>query len=873
MNTTPAPQRKRQAPEERPSRIGTRVSPRTLQRQTGLTLYKDTSSESEESEEENDTTVPSDDDEDAQLSEKEDQSTEEAEPVTTPASKKTRTKPKRRAGGGSRRRSRKKPPAKKKELEQIVEETKQEDEEGSMEVPLQEDQPSTLGEEKTVPVPDNEKSSEMLVDEEGKSPSPELQKDNSSSPVSEEPSVTPTDDSNPVKTEEVEQKDKALVKSEPVEQTLDVTISESEPKEEKEDLPVEETTSKVEEPVAEEEEKPAASSSQRFTVSQLVQKLAKETTEEEEEEKHETNGEDVVKENGGTEKTLEKEVPAETQPPSNETTLPDIPDPERLSYDPFFFELIISSVEELQEWINKFSDASEKSTKSRPRCEIKLCERFQSLLEEAQPLAADQERANQKISQQLWKEWERYRCSSTKTARSGNSSAADQFYDSADSELEQEEEEEESGRSESEDDGIRHSKRIRQRRNRQQENQNEDDEEEEEEQPPPSKQRKTSYNYDPGWDYDPSGVEELQMASRRRKASFDPEMKNPGYWIGRRMTRATAAFAGSAEDFEEGSPSNSPPQQQRTDSQACNDVKESPSGSSQSDKLADQLRQLRRQQDQLSSNDPLPATNGSPSVYLTARDKDGKSTRILIDNPRTAELFAQLKQHQSSPKLAPKMATTSSPAAPAVAPSTQPAASQKRILLGIPSPIGGGATTSIDITVLVNQAAMKGLIVSHESRCLTMDLGPHGRFIVTAQLTPNGPRVISATPLPSNNTHVIANAGQGVANGCSNNSTLPPPASPQPAKMLVSDTRNSNVINPEILRAVAGPDAGEAKLTIVKEGANKVLTLILPTGEMRRLTTSQVQQIQAAVRNSKSQNLMPVAPAPVPVAATDGATL
>ena len=151
-----------------------------------------------------------------------------------------------------------------------------------------------------------------------------------------------------------------------------------------------------------------------------------------------------------------------------------------------------------------------------------------------------------------------------------------------------------------------------------------------------------------------------------------------------------------------------------------------------------------------------------------------------------------------------------------------------------------------------------------------MDLGPHGRFLVMAQLTPTGPRVISATPLPSNNTNVIANAGQ-VTNGCSNSSNTNPP---QPAKMLVSDTRNSNVINPEILRAVAGPDAGEAKLTIVKEGANKVLTLILPNGEMRRLTTSQVQQIQAAVRNNKSQNMMPAAPAlaPVPVAAAEGTT-
>ena len=108
VNTTPVPQRKKQTLEERPSRIGTRVSPRTLQRQTGLTLYKDTSSESEEESEVENIAVTSDGDEnDAQISDKENQS---STPEAAAAVKKTPARPKRRTrgGGGSRRRSRKK---------------------------------------------------------------------------------------------------------------------------------------------------------------------------------------------------------------------------------------------------------------------------------------------------------------------------------------------------------------------------------------------------------------------------------------------------------------------------------------------------------------------------------------------------------------------------------------------------------------------------------------------------------------------------------------------------------------------------------------------------------------------------------------------
>ena len=866
VNTTPVPQRKKQAPEERPSRIGTRVSPRTLQRQTGLTLYKDTSSESEESEEENE--VDPSENEDAQISEQE----ETLEPETAAAMvKKTPARPKRRArgGGGSRRRSRKKPPAKKKELEKIVEAKEEEDGEASMEVSLQEDKPSTSSDEdKTSPVPDDdEKSSSMVVGEKEKNDLPVLLKEDSN--VKEQKSSPhPKEENDQVKFEDVKEEEQVPVKTEPVEQQQDATMSESQPTEENAQ-PVEETSSKVDE-AATQEEKPSTVSSQRFTVSQLVQKLANEPIEDQvkTEPNCETNGEDEPKENADSQAVPVKEEP-ETS--SEEKLFPDIPDPDRSTYDPFFFELIISSVEELQEWIEKFSD--DKPGKARPRCEVKLCERFQSLLEEAQPLAADQQHANQKISQQLWKEWESYRCLNVKTKRS----AAENAYDSGNSDSEQEQEEEEdSGKSESDDDGIRHSKRLRQRRSRQQESQNEEDEEEED-QPPQNKQRKTSgYGFDPAWDYDPSGAEELQMTSRRRKASFDPEMKNPGYWVGRRMTRATAAFAGSADDFEEGSTSNSPQQQQSTDWQGSSGMKESSSDGMQSDQLAEQLRQLRRQQAQLSSNDPQPAANGSPNIYFATKDEQGNSKKILITNPKAAEMLSQLKRQQlanSSPtrNLAPKMPTSSASASVASPSSTQQTSTPKKILLGLQSPNGGGST-SIDITQLVNQAAQKGLIVSHESRCLTMDLGPHGRFLVTAQLTPNGPRVISATPLP--NPTVIANSGQIPLNGdCNTDSGNSTVNRPQPAKMIMTDSRPNNVISPEILRAVAGPDAGEAKLSIVKEGINKVLTLILPGGEMRRLTTSQVQQIQAAVRNknNKLQTLVP-APAQVPVAAADGSS-
>ena len=76
-----------------------------------------------------------------------------------------------------------------------------------------------------------------------------------------------------------------------------------------------------------------------------------------------------------------------------------------------------------------------------------------------------------------------------------------------------------------------------------------------------------------------------------------------------------------------------------------------------------------------------------------------------------------------------------------------PSLKQKRILLGIPSPAGDIKET-IDITELVNQAVQKGFIVSHEPRRLTMDLDVNGRYLITAKIESQEPRVLCVTPLP-----------------------------------------------------------------------------------------------------------------------------
>ena len=72
-----------------------------------------------------------------------------------------------------------------------------------------------------------------------------------------------------------------------------------------------------------------------------------------------------------------------------------------------------------------------------------------------------------------------------------------------------------------------------------------------------------------------------------------------------------------------------------------------------------------------------------------------------------------------------------------------------QILLKITSATG---VVSIDVT----QAVQKGLVVSHEPRSLTLDLGIHGRALLMAQIDSNGPRVLSAISLPSLPQQLIA---------------------------------------------------------------------------------------------------------------------
>merc|ERR1712071_4553 len=80
---TPVPKKRKSAVEERPSRIGTRVSPRTIQRQTGLGNYKDTSSEmdsdqeEEEEEEEEEESNGEEEDDDQEVEDEEEEEEEE----------------------------------------------------------------------------------------------------------------------------------------------------------------------------------------------------------------------------------------------------------------------------------------------------------------------------------------------------------------------------------------------------------------------------------------------------------------------------------------------------------------------------------------------------------------------------------------------------------------------------------------------------------------------------------------------------------------------------------------------------------------------------------------------------------------------------
>ncbi|KAI9561827.1 hypothetical protein GHT06_012788 [Daphnia sinensis] len=873
VNTTPTPQRKKSSTaDERPSRIGTRVSPRTLQRQTGLTLYKDTSSESEDDEDSVEVSEISEE----PNGDKEEEEEEDEEPIEqTVVVAKTAQRKKR----GRRTRSRKRPV--KKKLQKIVEEA---EETVEKETAIEEREKVEMKVEKEE-VEEKVKNEEKIVKEEEKEgETPEIGKDDNVDKAEETPNKV--ENSSKEEDEEVKQPlllQDEIIKTEIKKEEIEQPIINEEKNEPKKEGPVK----------CEGEESSPSATTQRFTVSQLLQKLA-------------PSKEPETPAAPETTTSLEAESMSET-----------VSDPDRASYDPYFFELIISNVEELQDWINRFSDVNEEG-KPRPRCEVKLREHLQSLLEEAQPLAADQQQANQKICQQLWKEWERYRCSSSNNRQSsGATEDSDRIRDLGMSDSEGSQAEDNASSIESED-GVRHSRRLRVKRILNTANgshQSTRSSSPMEEEPPSKQNRKGSYNFDPAWDSDAHSTPETPVG--RKRSNYIPEMKNPGFWIGRRVTRATAEFVGVPEE------STTPPQEPQNSQPVIKSVDKSPPAGVQTDQLVDQLRQLRRQQVLLSSNDPRPSAsavsspNGSPSVYFPS--KDGQLIRIT--NPKTAGFLTQLKANR------PLQPNPSSPIA----------AQPRKIFIHQRPPLhlqkaGGSppAPVSIDITQLVSQAALNGLIVAHEPRSLSLDMGQHGRFMVTAQMTPAGPKVISASPLPRK-LKIVTNAAStdaasvvqpvpelavavpestavdtsspevvpAVPTSTELNSAIPvaeesipttsiaanlahadPPAaidvtnvtksipptvtpslvnpaitpktngSPAVSRqILISDPRQNNIISPDILRSVAGPEAVGARLTIVKEGNSKMLTLILSNGEIRRLTNSQVQQIQAAVRN------------------------
>jgi hypothetical protein len=197
----------------------------------------------------------------------------------------------------------------------------------------------------------------------------------------------------------------------------------------------------------------------------------------------------------------------------------------------------------------------------------------------------------------------------------------------------------------------------------------------------------------------------------------------------------------------------------------------------------------------------------------TSSNSPGNNTVVIVPNHTAAELNSLTHQQNSSPTANPTLSMSTA----------APPSSQKKILLGIPSPSGG--FTSIDITKNVNQAVQKGLIVSHESRCFTVNLDVNGRFLVLAKIEPYGPRVISATPLPPSERK------------CSESSK--------------TDESKSN-ITPETLQAVIGPDTRDGKCSIVTEGNNKCVLLNMPNGESRHLTQSLAQQMQVLVRKKRT---------------------
>ena len=643
---TPAvKKRKLTVTEERPSRIGTRVSPRTIQRQTGLSSYKDTSSENASSD--NDTDGSEDEQDDIEDDEEEeDQDPEEEEeeevaikevvtPVAPKAAKKRGRKPKKRR------------PVRKK-LAKIVEEEEEEDEE-----------PEEVSETENV-----KKEIKKELDE--------------PTPMELESNVKP----------DVKADVESDVKPDVVSDVKPDADSDVKP-----DI------------VIKKEELPSETSQQRFTVSQLLQKLSHNSNPEENSSNAESKNDSTVV----NEETVVQQSSVDPEPE------PD-PDPDRCTYDPFVFELIISSVDELLQWINQLKEVVGNLATKKRSSDAKLCDRLQALYDEAQPLAADQLDANEKIGQQLWKQWQRFRrMNADDTVDADEFDDSDEDDDADDAHHDVDDDDEDS--SAQSDDGIRHSRRLRMRRaatNSQQSSTRSSSPADDDS----AKASRKGYNYDPGWMESDSPSD-----SRRKSTHFDPEMKKPHYWIGRRMTRAAAAFAGSdlTDEPEESLPSLC------TDAEAAEaaDAADAEKNTTVAEKepLLDQLRQLRRQQELLSSNDPkLPQSNGITS----GKDKTAPIS-IRMATPKAAELLTKVRLNLNSHNTITNSPQSSVPsrlnhsnnpnnASRGIQQQQQqqqqqqvPSSSEKKIIIQISDPSGaGGSNVSLDITHVIQEAADKG---------------------------------------------------------------------------------------------------------------------------------------------------------------------
>ena len=671
QNVTPvAKKRKSAVTEERPSRIGTRISPRTIQRQTGLRSYKDTSSDNASSNEDED---DDDDDDDANQSEEEqgemdddeeedaNEEEEEAEvvvkqvatPVIQKVAKKRGRKPKKRR------------PVKKK-LAKIVEEEEESVAGPEVEPEVEPEVKPEASDIETVKKELKKESDEPTAMEVDSDVKPEVKRDDETGVKPEvETNVKADDETDDVKAD-VEADDKADIKP-------DVVIKK--------------------------EESGSETSQQRFTVSQLLQKLSHDSTPAEEGPSNPDSKNDSS--------PADEETPVEQGDVDADTDADPDPDPDRCTYDPFVFELIISSVEELLQWINQLKEVvGDTSTKKRSS-DAKLCDRLQALYDEAQPLAADQLDANEKIGQQLWKQWQRYRRANAEDAVDADEYDDSEEDDDAD-DTHHDVEEDDGDSSDQSDDGIRHSRRLRIRRAAENSHQDStrssspaDDD--------PAKVGRKGYNYDPGW-----MDSESPSDSRRKSAHFDPEMKKPQYWIGRRMTRAAAAFAGSDITDEPQESPYSPCAD--ADLDATVDADKSATAT-ESEPLLDQLRQLRRQQELLSSNDPkLPQTNG-----ITSCKEKMAPASLRMSAPKASELLTKVRLNLSNRNATTNPSHPPRPSLPAnpnnasrLMQSQQqqqvPSSTEKKIIIQISDPNGvAGSTVSLDITHVIQEAADKGI--------------------------------------------------------------------------------------------------------------------------------------------------------------------